>query len=314
MSEHTTTIRLLASVGPEPADDVRALLARTLPVDLRDDRFDDWPSGPGAESFPMTAAVATVSTVDGDATVAFLGGPIVEGRAELHVLVDPGVDDPARLAADMVRRLTDPLTAAGATSVQWWGRPIADWHDELAEHLGGERTRHLHQMRCPLPVDIAPIESRPYRPHDDLDALRTVNNRAFADHPSQGRETDESLLATMAQPWFDPDGLRIHEVDGRVAGFCWTKIHRSRTFPDAPDEPTTPLGEIFVIGVDPDFHGQGKGAPMTAAGLTWLVEQGLTTGMLYVEADNAPAVRTYERLGFEIVRSDAAWTSPIAPS
>ena len=46
---------------------------------------------------------------------------------------------------------------------------------------------------------------------------------------------------------------------------------------------------------------------MTAAGLAWLAQQGLTTGMLYVEADNEPALRTYYKLGFEQHRTDRAW-------
>ena len=100
----------------------------------------------------------------------------------------------------------------------------------------------------------------------------------------------------MAQPWFDPEGIRLYEVDGVLAGFCWTKRH---------DEPK--LGEIYVICIDPDFHGRGLGRPMTAAGLDWLAEQGETIGMLYVEADNVPAIRTYEGLGFDIVRTDRAW-------
>ncbi|MCP4227094.1 MAG: GNAT family N-acetyltransferase, partial [Actinomycetia bacterium] len=53
--------------------------------------------------------------------------------------------------------------------------------------------------------------------------------------------------------------------------------------------------------------GQGLGAPMTSAGLDWLHQQGLATGMLSVEADNPPAVQTYQRLGFSIVRTDRAW-------
>ena len=38
-----------------------------------------------------------------------------------------------------------------------------------------------------------------------------------------------------------------------------------------------------------------------------LAERGETIGMLYVEADNVPAIRTYEGLGFDIVRTDRAW-------
>jgi mycothiol synthase len=106
----------------------------------------------------------------------------------------------------------------------------------------------------------------------------------------------------MAEPWFEPGGLRLHEREGRLAGFCWTKIHR---------RPTGDLGEIYVIGVDPDFHGRGLGVPMTAAGLQWLSARGLRTGMLYVEAGNLPAIATYERLGFSVVRTDRAWAAPL---
>jgi mycothiol synthase len=109
----------------------------------------------------------------------------------------------------------------------------------------------------------------------------------------------------VAQPWFDPDGLRLYERDGRLAGFCWTKIHRRPL-------PLDDLGEIYVIGVDPDHHGQGLGVPMTAAGLDWLAGRGLRVGMLYVEAGNQPAIRTYERLGFGIVRTDRAWSGALS--
>jgi mycothiol synthase len=107
----------------------------------------------------------------------------------------------------------------------------------------------------------------------------------------------------MSEPWFLPEGLRLHERDGRLAGFCWTKVHRRASAASGDD-----LGEIYVIGVDPEQHGRGLGVPMTAAGLHWLAQQGLASGMLYVEAGNEPAMRTYQRLGFSIVRTDRAWS------
>jgi mycothiol synthase len=58
------------------------------------------------------------------------------------------------------------------------------------------------------------------------------------------------------------------------------------------------MGEIYVIGVDPDFHGRGWGRALTQAGLDWLAGQGLTVGMLYVDADNTAAVSMYRSMGF----------------
>ncbi len=94
----------------------------------------------------------------------------------------------------------------------------------------------------------------------DEAAWLDINNRAFAGHPDQADFTLERLHGLLAEPWFDADGFRLHERDGRLAAFCWTKVH-----PPTADDPE--LGEIFVIGVDPDFQGLGLGRALTEAGL-----------------------------------------------
>lgn len=305
------TIEILTSIGGLDADRIRRLFDEALPLDHQDDRFDGWPTASTASPPPGHTSAVAVSDAE---VVGYLGGPIDDGRAELDAIVNPGVPDPAGVLDDLIDALLPVITEAGATAAQLWGRPAQAWHVEVAEARGGVQTRALHQMRCLLPAGVDPIESRDFRPDDDLEALRTVNNRAFASHPDQGSQTTESLLATMAEPWFRPEGLRIHEREGRVAGFCWTKIHAARSRFTKPEETSSPLGEIYVIGVDPDFHGQGLGAPMTAAGLHWMQNQGLEIGMLYVEADNVPAVKTYERLGFSVLRTDRAWSLPLESS
>jgi len=59
-----------------------------------------------------------------------------------------------------------------------------------------------------------------------------------------------------------------------------------------------PIGEVYVVGVDPDQQGRGLGRSVTVAGLRWLRSRGLPQAMLYVEADNAPALAVYHGLGF----------------
>jgi mycothiol synthase len=62
------------------------------------------------------------------------------------------------------------------------------------------------------------------------------------------------------------------------------------------------------VGVDPDAQGRGLGATLTLVGLHHLAERGADTVMLYVEADNGAAVKTYERLGFDVFSTDVAYT------
>ena len=89
----------------------------------------------------------------------------------------------------------------------------------------------------------------------------------------------------------DPDTL---------LGFHWTKVH-----PPAGSDPA--LGEVYVVGIDPVEQGRGLGRVLTLAGVRHLVDAGLSAVLLYVEADNAAAVHTYDRLGFTRFHTDTAY-------
>jgi mycothiol synthase len=126
----------------------------------------------------------------------------------------------------------------------------------------------------------------------------------------------ETFCQRQREPWFDPEGFRIHERDGRMAAFCWTKVHRGEGGDAAEGgdgEGGGPIGEIYVIAVDPEFHGLGLGRQLTLAGLEHLAEEGITTAMLYVDAANEVGVQMYESLGFRIHSTNAAFVAEIAP-
>ena len=185
--------------------------------------------------------------------------------------------------------------------------------EAVAGALGLIKHRDLLQLRrlLPVPADhpirtaARPVATRPFRAGSDRAAWVRVNNRAFASHADQGRETVATLEAHLAEPWFDGPGFLVADDAsrlGELSGFCWTKAHP----PLAPDPA---LGEIYVIGVDPSHRGEGLGPAFVLAGLDHLASVGLTVGNLYVDADNGPARRLYDRLGFAIHQRRRVYTS-----
>jgi mycothiol synthase len=177
--------------------------------------------------------------------------------------------------------------------------------DAQAAADGLSSTRDVWQLRRPLPLQRTDtVPTRAFVPGSaDETAWIEVNNRAFSSHPDQSGMTTERLHADLTADWFDPEGFRLHERDGRLAAFCWTKRH-----PATADDPA--MGEIYVIGVDPDFQGLGLGRALVVAGLAWLSAVGETVGMLYVDATNTPARRLYEKLGFAPHHVDRVYEAP----
>ncbi len=199
------------------------------------------------------------------------------GTAELAVA-------PGRRGAGFGRQLVDAVLAEAAEAeadpaVEFWahgGHPAAR---HLADAYGAELVRELRQMRRPVGVGTATepvlpegVTIRTFRPGRDNAEWLGLNALAFAHHPEQGAWTTQDLADRLG---------------------AWTKVH-----PDG-------LGEVYVVGVDPAEQGNGLGRALTAIGLRHLAEdRKLETVLLYVDADNAAAVRVYEKLGFTIHEVD----------
>jgi mycothiol synthase len=169
----------------------------------------------------------------------------------------------------------------------------------LARAQGFTRTRVLLQLRrslfTPIPAPVLPegVALRSFRPGVDDEAWLAVNARAFADHPEQGRWTERDLRLRLAEPWFDPEGFLLAVRDRRLLGFHWTKVHGGGTA-----HQHGPIGEVYVLGVDPDAHGLRLGTALTLAGLRYLRGRSLDQAMLYVDESNTAALALYTRLGF----------------
>ena len=142
--------------------------------------------------------------------------------------------------------------------------------------------RHLKMGLGPDPAALARIESidiggtEPLGT-DDLEALQALYRRSYPDN------------------WFDPRMLETRAyVGARQNGrlVCAGGVHVY-----APEHGVAALGNVTT---DPAFRGQGLATTVTAA-----VCRGLRRRVEYiglnVSADNQPAIRCYERLGFEVI-------------
>lgn len=276
-------------LASEQARRAAALLDR---VRAADGRAPESPPGPGAD---------VLLAHDGDQLVgiAYRAGT---DPAELYV-------DPDHRGRGIGRRLAE-LTLA-ETEAGIWAHGTVPAAAHLAAALGARPARRLLQLRrdvtdlatAPLPAPLPPgVAIRTFRPGADDAAFLAVNARAFAWHPEQGRLDAAGLRDEMGQPWFDPAGffLAVDRAD-TVLGFHWTKVHR---------ELVPPLGEVYVLGVDPRSPVKRLGTPLTAVGLNHLAARGMPAVLLYVEADNERALALYRRFGFADYATDTVFVRP----
>ncbi|MDQ3811955.1 MAG: mycothiol synthase [Chloroflexota bacterium] len=216
-------------------------------------------------------------------------------------------DRPCRLTAELVveprwrgRGLGRALLAAivglaqeeVAQELQAWAYGSLPAARRLADAFALRPERRLLQYtlspeRLPLSADI-PVSV--FDPAREANAWLELHNRVFAGHPERGTWDMSDLQARLEQPWFDArDVLITRDGGGEILGFCWVKL---------PVDPTA-AGEIYIVGVAPHARGRGLGRSLTQAGLAHIRARGRPGATLYVEADNEPAIRLYEGLGFE---------------
>ncbi|MDP9118142.1 MAG: mycothiol synthase [Actinomycetota bacterium] len=240
------------------------------------------------------------------------------GSGEVRHLVarsGPKVDGYAQLDGDRLEivgeveasaTLLQHAEAIGGFALVWSHGRRSPLAEVLPDH-GYAPVRVLHQLRRPLSDAIAvvevapPVAIRTFRPGSDEQQWLSVNAAAFADHQEQGGWTLADLQAREGQPWFNPDGFFVAERPApderglQLIGFHWTKVHADGA------------GEVYVLGVDPAAQGLHLGSALLSVGLRYLAARGCKQVLLYVDDDNAPARRLYERFGFVTHDTDTQW-------
>ena len=227
------------------------------------------------------------------------GFAVVIGEADGTGVLEVAVHPSYRNQGVADRLVGELRTVRGFTGLKAWSHGNHEAAADLAARYGYAPVRELWKMRLATAASELPdialpagVSLRGFTPGQDEDAWLAVNRAAFAHHPEQGNMSRADLDARMAEPWFDPAGFLLAvDAEGRILGFHWTKVH-----PRHGEHPA--IGEVYVVGVAPEAQGTGLGKALTIAGIKHLQQQGLHAVMLYVDADNIPAVALYRRLGF----------------
>ncbi len=179
-------------------------------------------------------------------------------------------------------------------TLDWWTRG-----PQTLDHGSCQVVRTLQLMQVALPVACVAVPAgatlRNFERGRDEQPWLEQNNAAFAHHPEQGAWLMADLDERLLEPWFDPSGFLLLEIDGQLAASCWTKVHELH-----PDR----FGEIYIISVHPDFQGRQLGRVMVTQGLEVLRRKGVSRAMLFVDESNAGAKALYQALGFTVVRDD----------
>lgn len=228
-------------------------------------------------------------------TTGFMAADLDIRRAPYQLWVHQVLEDPEGEIAAGARHLAQ----------KYGFKPVRELH-KMALNLT-EDSRALLQdqaRKAPLPTGI---QLRTYSPQDSL-AWLTLNAAAFASHPEQGQLSQADLDERLAAPWFRSEGFFLAQAPNGLAGYHWTKI------PPAPASGPSE-GEVYAVGVSPAWQGKGLGKALTLAGMDYLSRASSDRGapldriVLYVDADNTPAMNLYRSLGFQDLTIDHMYST-----
>jgi len=234
---------------------------------------------------------------------------------QTDLVAGPSVElvvDPKFRGVGVGRQLLSKAIEICGKELRLWVHGDQPAANALATSFGFEKIRTVLQMSRAL-TDIQQLPRvikkdidqdvviRSFLPGIDSDAWLSLNNKVFKEHPEQGNWQVADLILRINEEWFDEQGFFLAEVNNKIIGSTWTKIHGSHTHQLEADEEShahPAIGEIYITAVDQEYSGRGIGKALTTTALNYLKHQGLSDAMLYVDFDNKVALNLYQSLGF----------------
>jgi len=221
------------------------------------------------------------------------------------------VVDPKFRGAGIGKQLLSKAIEICGQELRLWVHGNQPAANALAISFGFEKIRTVLQMSVPL-TDIQQLPDlgkgtdediviRSFLPGIDSDAWLSLNNNMFKEHPEQGNWQLTDLNIRINEEWFDEQGFFLAEINKKIIGSTWTKIHGFHTHQheaEVESHAHPAIGEIYITAVDQEYSGRGIGKALTITALNYLKYQGLSDAMLYVDFDNKVALNLYQSLGF----------------
>jgi len=175
----------------------------------------------------------------------------------------------------------------------------------LLSRLGFERVRRFLELRLDIAdvhwpdIDQATLGCR-YLQRGEEDKLTQIQNRAFAGTWGYNPNTVEEITYRTNLSTYSPEDIVLTCEGDKVIGYCWTGIACKGGVPSERK------GQIFMLGLDPDYRGKGIGKKILLAGLAHLKSRSLQVAELTVDSENKAACALYKSIGFK-VRTISFW-------
>ncbi|MFJ6854957.1 GNAT family N-acetyltransferase [Streptomyces sp. NPDC091271] len=231
--------------------------------------------------------------------------------ASAGILRSLGIDEAHR------RRGRGTIAALAAEEVlRGWGctqvRLVAPVDNHAARALAtvlgyDERSRNmLKTLRRTAPALPAGVTGRPMT-EQEYAAWAATSVDTYTQEwvergvpEEQARRKSETDHATNLPDGLATPGMYFHVLvhDGAVLGYVWVA---RRDVPDGDD-----LGYVFDVEVREEYRGRGYGRALMHLAEEITLDAGLGLLGLHVFADNTPALRLYESLGYEVTQYNLA--------
>ncbi|MFB8420193.1 GNAT family N-acetyltransferase [Streptomyces albidoflavus] len=181
----------------------------------------------------------------------------------------------------------------------------------LATALGWtERGRNMVKTLPPAPPPLpAGVTARPMTAGEYTEWEAASQAEYAREWTARGLTEEQARLHSEASHRKNlPEGLTspgvsfgVVETDGERAGYVWVTSHEA--------EPGIPGSYVFDVEVRPEFRGRGFGRALMLLAERTALEAGDSVIGLHVFADNTPARRLYDSLGYTTTRLH--WSKPL---